>query len=182
MVTFPLLRTDAFRRPGTMSESMSESTSDDGRQRSSEAHESAKQRVVMVRNNPRARIGQEVIIGPHRFAADEPEPLGEDTGPTPHQLLAAALGACTATTLILYARRKDWPLESVSVILKHHQVDAADCGECATREGKVDHIERAIQLGGELSQEQRIRLLEIADRCPVRRTLASEIHIESRLV
>jgi putative redox protein len=136
----------------------------------------------MVRTNPGARIGQEIVIGPHRFTSDEPEPTGEDTGPTPQSLLAAALGACTAMTLTLYARRKEWPLENVSVILKHGKIDAKDCEGCRTREGKVDHIERAIQLGGPLSAEQRERLLEIADKCPVRRTLASEIHVESRLV
>jgi len=139
-------------------------------------------RIVMVRTNPGATIGQEVIIGPHRFTSDEPAPLGEDTGPTPHQLLAAALGACTAMTLTLYARRKEWPLEAVSVVLHHEKRESSECPGCKTTEGKVDHIERAIQLGGPLTDEQRSRLLEIADRCPVRRTLESEVHIESRLV
>jgi putative redox protein len=139
-------------------------------------------RMILVRSNSRARIGQEVVIGPHTLLSDEPDPVGEDTGPTPHDLLAAALGSCTAMTLTLYARRKEWPLESVSVILKHEKINAADCVGCRTREGKVDHIERAIQLGGPLSEEQRSRLLEIADRCPVRRTLDSEVHIESHLV
>jgi putative redox protein len=144
--------------------------------------EASDARVVMARTNPKARIGQEIVIGPHRLRSDEPEPVGEDTGPTPHQLLAAALGACTAMTLTLYARRKEWPLESVSVVLRHQKIDARDCPGCQTREGKVDHIERAIQLGGSLSDDQRSRLLEIADRCPVRRTLEAEIHVESRLV
>lgn len=139
-------------------------------------------RMVIVQSNPKLRIGQEITIGPHRLTADEPDPVGEDTGPTGHELLTAALGACTAMTLTLYANRKEWPLESVSVVLKHHKIDAADCEGCEGREGKIDHFERAIQLGGPLNDEQRSRLLEIADRCPVSRTLRSEVHIESRLV
>lgn len=139
-------------------------------------------RVVIVQSNPKARIGQEITIGPHRLTADEPDPVGGDSGPTAHELLTAALGACTAITLTLYANRKEWPLKSISVVLKHHKIDAADCAGCEGREGKVDHFERAIQLGGPLTEEQRLRLLEIADRCPVRRTLESEVHIESRLV
>jgi putative redox protein len=139
-------------------------------------------RMVIVRSNERARIGQNIVVGPHTLSSDEPDPVGDDTGPTPHQLLAAALGACTAMTIELYARRKEWPLESVSVILGHRKIDAADCDGCGAREGKVDHIERAIQLGGSLTEEQRSRLLEIADRCPVRRTLDSGIHVRSRLV
>ena len=139
-------------------------------------------RVVVVRSNPKTRIGQEIIAGPHRLLSDEPHPIGDDTGPTAYNLLSAALGSCTATTLSLYAQRKEWPLESVSVVLTHQKIDAEDCSGCATEKGKVDHIERAIELGGPLTEDQRSRLLEIADRCPVRRTLASEIHIESRLV
>jgi putative redox protein len=142
---------------------------------------SSKPRLVMVRGEGSA-LAQEVIIGPHRLTADEPEPVGTDTGPTPHNLLAAALGACTSMTLIQYARRKEWPLETVTVVLKHYKIDAADCEGCTTTEGKIDRIERAIELGGDLSDEQRQRLLEIADKCPVRRTLQSEIDIQSRLV
>jgi len=138
-------------------------------------------RVIMVRGNG-STLGQEVIIGPHRLTADEPEPVGNDTGPTPYNLLAAALGACTSMTLTLYAQRKEWPLESVTVILRHDKVHAEDCADCETKEGKVDRIERAIELGGPLTDEQRQRLLEIAEKCPVRRTLESEISITSRLV
>jgi putative redox protein len=138
-------------------------------------------RVVMVRGNGSA-LAQEIIVGPHRIHADEPEPTGTDTGPSPYNLLAAALGACTAMTLTLYAQRKEWPLESVTVVLRHDKIHAEDCADCETKEGKVDRIERAIELGGSLTDDQRQRLLEIADKCPVRRTLGSEIDIQSRLV
>jgi putative redox protein len=135
----------------------------------------------MVRGDG-AGIGQEVIVGPHRLTADEPDPVGTDTGPSPYNFLAAALGACTSITLTMYAQRKQWPLESVTVVLKHNKIHAQDCAECETKEGKVDRIERAIELGGPLSDEQRQRLLEIAEKCPVKRTLSSEISIQSRLV
>ena len=138
-------------------------------------------RVVMVRSEGDT-LGPEIIIGPHHLQADEPGPVGEDAGPTPYNLLAAALGACTSMTLALYAGRKKWPLESVTVVLRHDKLHARDCADCETKEGRVDRIERAIELGGPLTAEQRQRLLEIADRCPVKRTLASEILIRSRLV
>ncbi len=138
-------------------------------------------RFVMVRSSGRG-LSQEIIVGPHRLSADEPEPLGTDTGPTPYQLLSAALGACTAITLTAYARHKEWPLESVTVVLTHGKIHARDCADCETKDGKVDRIERAIELGGPLSEEQRARLLEIAQRCPVHRTLTSEINLQTRLV
>ena len=138
-------------------------------------------RFVMVRSSGQG-LSQEIIVGPHRLSADEPEPLGTDTGPTPYQLLSAALGACTSITLKAYARHKEWPLESVTVVLTHGKIHARDCADCETKDGKVDRIERAIELGGPLSKEQRARLLEIAQRCPVHRTLTSEINIQTRLV
>ena len=138
-------------------------------------------RFVMVRSSGQG-LSQEIIVGPHRLSADEPEPLGTDTGPTPYQLLSAALGACTSITLKAYARHKEWPLESVTVVLTHGKIHARDCADCETKDGKVDGIERAIELGGPLSEEQRARLLEIAQRCPVHRTLTSEINIQTRLV
>ena len=85
-------------------------------------------------------------------------------------------------TVGLYARRKQWPLERVRVRLRHSKIHAADCLECETKEGKLDLIEREIELGGPLSEEQRLKLLEIADKCPVARTLTSEIKIKSRLM
>jgi len=139
-------------------------------------------RRIVVRSNPNARIGQEILIGPHRLTSDEPAPTGEDTGPTPYNLLAASLGSCTAMTLTLYAQHKNWPLENVSVTLIHRKIEARDCTTCTASEGKVDHIERTIELEGPLSSEQRERLLAIAEKCPVRRTLGSEIHVESRLL
>ena len=138
-------------------------------------------RVVMVRRI-QTGLAQEIIVGPHRLAADEPLPAGTDTGATPYQLLSAALGACTSITLTAYAQRKGWPLESVTVVLTHGKIHAKDCADCETTEGKVDRIERAIELGGPLTGEQRERLLEIAQKCPVHRTLRSEINIQTRLV
>ena len=138
-------------------------------------------RVVMVRKGD-GDLDQEIVVGPHLLIADEPEPAGTDTGPSPYNLLAAALGACTSMTLTLYAQRKEWPLESVTVVLRHDKIHAEDCADCETREGKVDRIERAIELEGPLTGEQRQRLLDIAEKCPVKRTLSSEISIRSRLV
>jgi uncharacterized OsmC-like protein len=126
---------------------------------------------------------QEILVGPHRLVADEPMALGgTDRGPTPYGLLLAALGACTSMTVGLHARRKQWPLERVHVRLRHSKIHAADCVECETKECKLDLIECEIELGGPLSEEQRLKLLEIADKCPVARTLTSGIKIESHLV
>jgi uncharacterized OsmC-like protein len=128
-------------------------------------------------------FAQEILAGAHRLKADEPPSAGgTDTGPSPYDLLCASLGACTSMTLAMYARRKQWPLESVTVRLRHSRIYAADCEECETKEGMLDRIERDIELKGELTAEQRARLLEIADKCPVHRTLTSEVNIRSRLV
>ena len=128
-------------------------------------------------------FAQEVVIGPHRLTADEPiEVGGKDTGPSPYDLLLAALGSCTSMTIALYARTKKWPLERVTVNLRHSKIHAADCRDCETKEGKIDRIEREIQLVGNLDAAQRKRLLEIADKCPVHRTLESEIDIQTRAV
>jgi len=123
-----------------------------------------------------------VTAGGHALRADEPVAAGgTDSGPGPYDLLLAALGACTGMTLRLYADRKGWPLERVEVKLHHDRIHAADCADCETRVGLVDRIEREITLHGPLGDEQRARLLEIADKCPVHRTLTSEIRIETRL-
>jgi putative redox protein len=137
---------------------------------------------VVVRGNA-AGFAQVVHAGRHRLAADEPVSAGgTDTGPSPYDLLLAALGACTSITVSMYARRKAWPLEEVTVHLRHSKIHAADCAECETREGMLDRIERDIHFNGSLTGEQRSRLLEIADQCPVHRTLTSEIKIATREV
>jgi|SRR5919201_6658516 putative redox protein len=126
---------------------------------------------------------QEVTVGPHRLLVDEPAAVGgTDTGPTPYDLLLAALGACTSMTISLYARRKQWPLDAVTVKLRHSRIHAADCADCETKDGMLDRIEGDVELHGALNDEQRARLLEIANKCPVHKTLASEIKIETRLV
>ena len=126
-------------------------------------------------------FAQEIQIGSHRLTADEPVSFGgTDTGPSPYDLLLAALGSCTSMTISLYARQKRWPLEEVTVFLSHSKIYAADCAECETREGKIDRIEREIQLTGPLTAEQRSKLMEIADKCPAHRTLTSEINIRTR--
>jgi len=137
---------------------------------------------VIVRGNA-AGFAQEIVVGPHRLTADEPiEAGGKDTGPSPYDLLLAALGSCTSMTVSLYARSKKWPLESVTVNLRHSKIHAADCRDCEIKEGKIDRIEREIHFVGALDQEQRKKLLEIADKCPVHRTLHSEIDIQTRAI
>jgi putative redox protein len=123
----------------------------------------------------------EIVANGHHLIADEPIPVGgADTGPTPYDYLVASLGACTSITLRMYADRKQWPLDSIVVKLKHQKIHAEDCRQCETKEGKIDLIEREIELIGDLSPEQRERLMKIADKCPVHRTLHSEIRVESR--
>jgi uncharacterized OsmC-like protein/alpha/beta superfamily hydrolase len=130
-----------------------------------------------------AGLAQEIVAGRHRFMTDEPVAVGgTGTGPTPYDLLLGALGACTSMTLRLYANLKKLPLEGVRVRLQHGKIHAEDCASCETKVGKLDRIDRDIEVLGPLSDEQRLRLLEIADRCPVHRTLTSEIQIVSRLV
>jgi len=125
---------------------------------------------------------QQVQAGPHHMIVDEPASVGgTDAGPTPYGMLLAALGACTSMTLQMYARTKGWPLESVEVRLSHEKIHARDCATCETKEGKLDRIEREVIVGGPLTDDQRKRLGEIADRCPVHRTLASEIHVRTRV-
>jgi uncharacterized OsmC-like protein len=128
-------------------------------------------------------FAQEIVIGPHRLTADEPiEVGGTETGPSPYDLLLAALGSCTSMTISLYARTKKWPLESVTIHLRHSRIHAADCRECETKMGKIDRIERKIHLIGSLEPEQHEKLLEIADKCPVHRTLKSEIDIQTTAI
>ena len=125
-------------------------------------------------------FAQAVEIGPHRLASDEPIAFGgTNTGPSPYDLLLASLGTCTSMTISFYARRRGWPLKSVTVSLSHSKIHAIDCAECETKQGKVDQIEREIHLTGPLTDEQRSKLMEIADRCPVHQTLTSEINIQT---
>src|ERR1700745_4007008 len=132
-----------------------------------------------ARNKART-VSEEIVAGRHRLVADEPEAAGGlDSGPGPYDLLLAALGACTSMTLRLYAERKKLPLARTRVRLRHSRIYAADCAECETKEGMLDRIERIITLEGELDAEARKRLIEIADKCPVHRTLTSEIDIRT---
>ncbi len=135
---------------------------------------------VRVRETGGGRFQQQVAIGRHRLGADEPVASGGlDSGPDPYGLLLAALGACTSMTLRLYAERKQLPLERVSVHLRHTKIHAADCAECETKSGRLDRIDREIELRGPLDDATRKRLLEIADMCPVHRTLTSEVLIKT---
>jgi uncharacterized OsmC-like protein len=130
-----------------------------------------------------AGFTNEVFTASHKLIADEPLTAGgTDRGPDPYGLLLAALGACTSMTLRLYAQHKQLPLTRVAVKLRHSKIYAKDCDDCETREGKLDQIEREIAIEGELDAGQRQRLLEIAEKCPVHRTLTSEMRIRSRLV
>jgi putative redox protein len=138
-------------------------------------------RMVVVRETRNGKFQQTVSVGPHRMLADEPVAAGgEDTGPGPYDFVLAGLGACTSMTMRLYADRKSLPLERTTVTLKHSKIYAQDCADCETREGMLDQIERVIAMDGNLDAEQRKRLLEIADKCPVHRTLTSEVHIVTR--
>ncbi len=134
--------------------------------------------VVIVRETGQGRFQQEITAGAHRFLADEPvDAGGADSGPNPYDLLLAALGACTAMTLRLYAERKALRLDRVAVRLRHAKVHAADCESCESKDAKVDRIERGIVLEGELDAQERARLLEIADKCPIHRTLTAGVDI-----
>jgi len=135
-------------------------------------------RNVVVRETRNSKFQQTVSIGPHRMLADEPVAAGgEDSGPGPYDFVLAGLGACTSMTLRLYAERKSLPLERVTVTLKHSKIHAEDCADCETKAGMLDQIERVIAMEGALDAEARRKLMEIADKCPVHRTLTSEIHI-----
>ncbi len=142
----------------------------------------AEEGVVVVSENGRGPYGQRFRAGRHVLSADEPAPVGHDTDPTPYDLLLAGLGACTSMTLRMYASRKQWPLERVTVSLRHSRIHARDCADCATQSGQIDRVKRTIRLTGSLDDEQRRRLLAIADRCPVHRTLHSEVNVRTALV
>lgn len=137
---------------------------------------------VRVVENGEGRYANDVIAGRHVLRADEPRSLGgDDSGPSPYGYLSAALGACTSITLRMYADRKQWPLERVSVSVRHARIHAKDCEDCESKQGSIDRFERRLRLEGALSDEQRERLLAIADRCPVHRTLHGPVEIRTSL-
>ena len=138
--------------------------------------------TVVVVETGDGKFTQTIHAGRHRLRADEPQSAGgDDSGPGPYDLLLAGLGACTSMTIRMYADLKQLPLEGITVRLKHDRIHAADCAECETKEGKIDKIEREIELRGALDDAQRAKLLEIANKCPVHRTLHSEVLILTRL-
>jgi uncharacterized OsmC-like protein len=140
--------------------------------------DSAAQDAIVVAESEARPYGQRITVGGHELLADEPPTVGgADTGPTPYDLVLAGLGACTSMTVRMYADRKGWPLRQVSVLLRHQRIHAKDCEMCETETGLLDHIEREVRLDGDLSEEQRAKLLDIADRCPVHRSLNSEVII-----
>ncbi len=139
------------------------------------------QTVVEVEEALTGRYTQIMTSGHHALVADEPESLGgNDSGPGPYEFLLMGLGACTSMTIRMYAERKKFPLKRVLVRLHHQKIHIEDCNDCETNEGKVDEITREIMLEGELTSEQQQRLLEIADLCPVHKTLSSEIKIRTK--
>jgi len=132
---------------------------------------------VVVRGDATGFL-QEVVSGNHHLRADEPVSVGgSDAAPGPYDYLLIALGVCTSMTVGLYARRKQFPLENITVSLRHSRIHAQDCEECETKEGMLDRIDTYIELTGSLTVEQRAKLIEIAGKCPVYRTLKSEIDI-----
>ena len=125
----------------------------------------------------------EVLANGHGFVADEPESVGgTNAGPSPYELLSASLAACTSMTLRMYADRKQWPLETVEVRVEHRKMHCEDCANPEDRRSKIDRFTRSVRVEGELDEAQRQRLLEIADRCPVHRTLHSDVEVHTTLV
>lgn len=145
---------------------------------------SSKPGEVIVQETGEGRFAQTISVGgKHSLRADEPPSYGgTDTGPTPYDLLLSGLGACTIMTIRMYAARKKIPLTRASVTLHHDKIHAEDCETCETQDGKIDKISRSIKLEGDLTEEQRQTLLEIAEKCHVHRTLHSEVLVESTLM
>jgi putative redox protein len=138
--------------------------------------------TVVVAETGAGRFSQDLFDGRHHLTADEPASAGgNDLGPGPYEFLLMALGACTSMTLRMYANRKNWPLDQVQVRLKHSRVYIDDCKDCDTKPVMLDHIDREIEFTGTLSAEQIAKLMEIADKCPVHRTLTGRSSISTTL-
>ena len=146
-----------------------------------ESHESSSEGTVTVTETGTGTYTQQVTVGRHQLVADEPQPIGDDEGPTPYDLLLAALGTCTSMTVRMYANRKGWRLDRIQVTLQHKRIHAQDCADCETRVGWVSHIDRAIEITGDLDEVQRQQLMHIAERCPVHQTLTSEVDVTTSL-
>ena len=137
---------------------------------------------AIVRGDAKGFV-QSVQIGSHQITPDEPVSYGgTDKGPSPYDLILAALGSCTSMTIGLYARKRGWPVDKITVSLWHTKIHAHDCDDCETKEGRIDRIEMEIHLDGPLTDEQRAKLMEVANKCPVHQTLTSEINIKARAV
>ena len=137
---------------------------------------------VTVHGNAK-EFAQKVELGSHHLDVDEPVSYGgTDSGASPYDLILAALGACTSMTIGLYARKRGWPLEDITVSLRHSKIHAKDCDDCETKDGRIDRIEMEIHLDGALTEEQRAKLIEIAGKCPIHQTLTHEINIKTRAI
>jgi putative redox protein len=137
---------------------------------------------VVVRGG-QSGLRQEVEAGSYRWVADEPTSVGgTGEGPTPYDLLLGALGACTSMTLRLYADRRKWPLEGVVVRLRHHRIHRDDCVNCDKKDVSIERVERTLEFKGPLTDEQRAKLLAIAERCPVHQTLQHNLDVQTSLV
>ena len=138
--------------------------------------------TVTVEESGPGMLAEIVKAGRHVLSADEPFAAGgTDTGPSPYEYLLGALGACTAMTLRLYLKRRGWPVGRISVWLSHERVHAEDCAECEEKDAKLDRIQRVIRFEGDLDEEQRQKLLDIANKCPVHRTLTSQIRVVTKV-
>jgi putative redox protein len=146
-----------------------------------ESHPSPSEGTVTVTETGAGTYTQQITAGRHRLVADEPQPIGDDAGPTPYDLLLAALGACTSMTVRMYADRKGWQLDRIQVTLRHKRIHAQDCADCETKVGWVSHIDRVVEITGDLDDVQRQQLLHIAERCPVHQTLTSEVDVATSL-
>jgi putative redox protein len=145
------------------------------------ATQTEKQTAHVVVRGTAANFQQDVTAGKHNFVADEPVSAGgSDAGPDPYDYLLTALGVCTSMTIGFYARRNHLPLENITVSLSHSRIYAADCEECETKQGMLDRIDVEVELTGALTPEQHTKLMQVAAKCPVHRTLTSEINIRLR--